>query len=79
LEENKMKKNNNTDRYCPYCHQKEVVFKKIYKIREKLIHSNNMFFVCQNPKCVFFIKIEINKLITGAGIIPFYYVKTSLW
>jgi hypothetical protein len=70
---------NNTDRYCPFCHKKETVFKKIYKIKETLIHSNNKFFVCQNPKCLLFIKIETNKLITGAGIVPFYYVKTSLW
>jgi hypothetical protein len=43
-----MKRNNNTDSYCPYCHQKEVVFKKVYKDGDVLIHSPNQFHICQN-------------------------------
>jgi hypothetical protein len=74
-----MKKNNNTDRYCPYCHQKEVVFKKVYKDGDILIHSSNQFHLCQNPKCVFYIPIKTYKLYKPILERQFYYVKSNLW
>jgi len=74
-----MKKNNNTDSYCPYCHQKEVVFKKVYKDGDVLIHSSNQFRACQNKKCIYYLPIKTNVLIKPVGDIPFYYVKSNLW
>ncbi len=67
------------DRYCPYCRQKEVIFKKVYKDGDTLIHSPNKFYFCQNPKCIYYVQIKIGKLTTPAADRPFFYVKTTLW
>jgi hypothetical protein len=72
-------KNNNTDTYCSYCHQKEVVFKKVYKDGDVLIRSPNQFHLCQNPNCIFYIPIKTYKLYKPLLERQFYYVKSNLW
>lgn len=75
-----MIKKENRIRFCPYCKQQEVAFKKVYKEGNTLLHSPNRFYLCQNPKCIYFIPIKVGKLIKPVFDRPFYYLKEGgLW
>lgn len=46
---------------CPRCKKLECAYRKTYYESEYKVDSPNIFYVCENPDCCFFIKIDTSK------------------